>query len=102
MTLDHLFKYNSLKNADSLILMGGSAGGFATFYWADELKKQISPRTNYAVIPDSGFFLNYNFKFNQLDLYWQTQVAFNDTADALPRGCPFMDDPDQRVKCFYP
>jgi len=39
MTFDHLFRYNHLKNADSLILMGGSAGGFATFYWADELKK---------------------------------------------------------------
>ena len=39
MTFDYLFRYNYLKNADSLILMGGSAGGFATFYLANELKK---------------------------------------------------------------
>ena len=59
MTIDHLFRNKDLINAKSLILMGRSAGGKGAFIWADELKKQISPTTNYAVIPDSAYYLDY-------------------------------------------
>jgi len=42
-----------------LIITGSSAGGLATYYWANYIKSQIKPEANIVAAPDSGFFLDY-------------------------------------------
>ena len=39
------------------MVAGGSAGGLATFLWADEIKSMVSAKKVWAV-PDSGIFLD--------------------------------------------
>ena len=44
------------------MLTGCSAGGLATYTWADYVKDQIAAKntkTKYFALPDSGFFLDY-------------------------------------------
>lgn len=48
----------SFKNAEKVVLTGSSAGGMATFVWADYLKTLVGESTSYYSIPDSGIFLN--------------------------------------------
>lgn len=51
-------RYN-LSNAERVILSGSSAGGIATFIWADYLKNFIgNPQVKFYPIVDSGIFLN--------------------------------------------
>jgi len=41
-----------------------SAGGIATYIWADKFKEYIPATAKYAAVPDSGFFLEYPFYNN--------------------------------------
>lgn len=50
-------KYD-LTQAEKVVLSGSSAGGIASFIWADYLKAMIGKDTEYFVVPDSGIFLN--------------------------------------------
>jgi len=47
---------------DTFVLTGCSAGGLATYNWADYFYKTLTDqneKVKYFAIPDSGFFLNY-------------------------------------------
>ena len=51
-----------IKDLDTIVLNGCSAGGLAVFTWAETISsmiKAINPLTNVIAIPDSGFFLDY-------------------------------------------
>lgn len=49
-----------MKEASTVLLSGGSAGGVAAYIWADYLKSQLDiAKTSYFVAPDSGFAINY-------------------------------------------
>lgn len=51
-------KYN-LSNAERVVLSGSSAGGIATFIWAEYLQKFIgNPQVKFYSIIDSGIFLD--------------------------------------------
>lgn len=46
-----------MKNAESILVTGTSAGGLATFTWADyitDLLKSINPNCKVSAAPDSG------------------------------------------------
>lgn len=45
----------NLSSATHFVLTGGSAGGVAAYYWADQIKSMFSDSVKYAVIPDSGY-----------------------------------------------
>lgn len=38
-----------------MVLSGGSAGGVATFFWADYIKNWLGSAVKFAGIPDSGY-----------------------------------------------
>jgi len=57
-TLDELAKNFSLSEATDIVVSGGSAGGLATFHWANYIQK-VFPHSHTVAIPDSGFFLDY-------------------------------------------
>lgn len=44
--------------AERVVLTGSSAGGMATYIWADYLKALLGANTKFYSIPDSGIFLN--------------------------------------------
>lgn len=57
--LESLIPY---EETDEFVLTGCSAGGLATYTWADYVKNQIASKntnTKYFAMPDSGFFLDY-------------------------------------------
>jgi len=49
--------YN-LADADRLVLTGVSAGGIATFIWADYFKSLMKNPQGFYSVPDSSIFLN--------------------------------------------
>ena len=61
-------KYN-LSNAERVVLSGSSAGGMATFIWAEYLKKLIGfPDVKFYPIIDSGIFLDPDEPLANFDL----------------------------------
>ena len=61
-------KYN-LSNAERVVLSGSSAGGIATFIWAEYLQKFIgNPQVKFYSIIDSGIFLDPNAPLGQFNL----------------------------------
>jgi hypothetical protein len=46
-----------LSLATKIILSGGSAGGIATYIWADYLKSLLPDSSVLYAVPDSGIFL---------------------------------------------
>ena len=53
------------SETEEFVLTGSSAGGLATFSWADYVKDLIAaenPTTSYFAFSDSGFFLDYENK----------------------------------------
>jgi dienelactone hydrolase len=46
------------QKAEKIVLTGSSAGGMATFIWADYVKAMVGANTQFYSIPDSGIFLN--------------------------------------------
>lgn len=54
--LDNRFNFG---NAKKIVLTGSSAGGIATYVWADYLKSLLTnPETQFFSIPDSSIFVN--------------------------------------------
>lgn len=45
------------SKAADIIVTGGSAGGLATFFWANYVREKAKAKNVYAV-PDSGIFLD--------------------------------------------
>ena len=46
------------EKAKKVVLTGSSAGGMATYIWADHVKKLVGKNTEYYSIPDSSIFLD--------------------------------------------
>ena len=85
-----------LSAATDVVLAGGSAGGLATFLHADAWAAVLPASTKIVAMPDSGFFLNYNYSSNTgygADMRW-IYSAMN-ASGALPPACLAMhaDDP---------
>jgi len=62
---DYLNKTYGLFNANKIIISGVSAGGIATFIWANYLLEQSVNKNVYS-IPDSGIFIS-SFVDNDTD-----------------------------------
>ena len=47
-----------LFRANRVVLSGSSAGGIATYLWADRVASILNPMTEFYSVPDSGIFLD--------------------------------------------
>jgi hypothetical protein len=45
--------------ATDVIIAGRSAGGLATYTWANYIASVLKPNTRVVAMPDSGMFLDY-------------------------------------------
>ncbi len=59
-TFNYILNHTNISNADTVLLTGDSAGGLATFNYADALNDLLPNVKNYAASPDSGYFINFN------------------------------------------
>lgn len=62
MTVDsfsYLFREKGLSTNKKVVISGGSAGGMATYIWANFLRDILPLATKVLAVPDSGFFLDY-------------------------------------------
>lgn len=50
-------KLGLFSNSTEIMVTGGSAGGLATFIWADYIREKTR-HTNVYAVPDSGIFLD--------------------------------------------
>ena len=85
-----------LAAATDVLLAGGSAGGLATFLHADAWAAALPAAAKVVAVPDSGFFLNYNYTAGSgygSDMRWI--FAAMNASGALPPAClaAFADDP---------
>jgi len=48
-----------MNDAETVILSGGSAGGLATYNWANYLYSKLPTTVNMFAVPDSGLFVDY-------------------------------------------
>lgn len=61
-SFEFILKMTPPESLDTFILTGCSAGGLATFTWADyvqDLLTKRNPKILYFAMPDSGFFVDY-------------------------------------------
>lgn len=56
--LKYLNQKYPFENAKKIVLTGASAGGMATYMWADYVKDMVGKKAEYYVIPDSSIFLD--------------------------------------------
>jgi hypothetical protein len=83
-----------LSDATDVILGGGSAGGLATYLHADDWRAALPAAATLVAVPDSGFFLNWNYSANTgygASMRWVV-AAMN---ASLPAACvaAHADDP---------
>ena len=57
--LNYIEKEFNFSQASKVVLTGVSAGGFATFLWADRIRQRLRNPNSYFTAPDSAVFLSY-------------------------------------------
>lgn len=63
-------RYPTFKNADQVVITGSSAGGIATYIWANYARTLVNNASAVLSVPDSGIFLlakTYKTQVNYLE-----------------------------------
>lgn len=78
-------KYGLYSKTTQVVLSGASAGGLATYFWANYLNKKLI-NAKYFTIPDSGIFLNSpKFSSKKYDYLESFRILFSlSNSDADP------------------
>lgn len=80
------------QNLDTFILSGCSAGGLATYYWADYLRGMLlskNDKLTFFGLPDSGFFIDYKSSEtndNSFKLKMQNMFTLTNTEVDMPNS----------------
>lgn len=97
-------KYPSFKNANQVIVTGSSAGGVATYIWANYVRTLVANASNVLSIPDSGIFLPYKTYDTQYNLLETTVVNLFKLAnidEKTPLQLCNLRYKDEEWKCLF-
>jgi len=91
-----LWAKHGLSLANKVVLSGGSAGGIATFIWADFVRDNlISAWTDFWVMPDSGYMIDIE------NLKTKTYYGRECTKNLLNITNEFIALPNEKCNIIY-
>lgn len=102
--LDHLEKTHGLFSKSTEILVSGcSAGGLATYTWADYIRNRSSHK-NVVAAPDSGIFLdsaNFHSKVHEYRNWFENLFHFSNSESSPPVPDCVKAFPKEPFRCMF-
>ncbi|XP_039785298.1 pectin acetylesterase 9-like isoform X2 [Panicum virgatum] len=91
-----------LAKAENVLLSGCSAGGLATFFHCDSLKKRLGGATTVKCLSDAGFFLDLSdiSGNNNMRKFFSSLVSLQGAQKNLNKDC--QNSTDCPYLCFFP
>lgn len=93
-----------MNKADTVVLSGNSAGGLATYNWANYLRSILPQNIKMLALPDSGLFVDYpNVNTGNNDYRTKFQnfmLLANQEVDPIESDC-VADNQDSTWKCLF-
>lgn len=101
----NILKNSQLMNAETVMITGSSAGGLATYNWANYVRDMMPAKAKVVAVPDSGFFLDFpnlqtkNFRYRN---WFKNFMTFSNAEENPVHWECVRDNPQEKWKCMLP